>query len=76
MMVMKHCDRLCSVVVEVPSLETFKARLEHALGNCSSCGVPVHCRGVGLDGPQRSLPTQDSMIQLRTVHAVNTQILI
>ena len=22
----------------------------------SSCGVPVHCRGVGLDGPQRSLP--------------------
>ena len=23
----------------------------------SSCGVPVHCRGVGLDGFQRSLPT-------------------
>ena len=22
----------------------------------SSCGVPVHCRGVGLDSPQRSLP--------------------
>ena len=23
----------------------------------SSCAVPVHCRGVGLNGPQRSLPT-------------------
>ena len=30
----------------------------------SSCGVPVHCRGVGLDGPYRFFPTPrvDSII--------------
>jgi len=45
-------NRLPRDVVGAPSLETFKARLDQTLG-----GVPVHCRAVGLDGLQRSLPT-------------------
>ena len=41
---------LHSDVVDAPSPLTFKVRLEQALGNLISCGVPVHCRGVGLVG--------------------------
>ena len=37
-------------MVDAPTLETFKVRLDQALGNLISCGDPVHCRGVGLDG--------------------------
>lgn len=44
--------RLPGGVLGVPSLETIKVRLDQTLG-----GVPVHCRAVGLDGLQRSLPT-------------------
>ena len=36
-------------VVDVPSLEMFKVRLEQVLSNLISLvGVPVHCTGVGL----------------------------
>ena len=57
MRVVRHWNGLPSVVVDAPSLETFKARLDKALGNLSSCGVPVHYRGVGLDDPQKSFTT-------------------
>ena len=57
MRVVRHWNGLPGVVVDAPFMETFKARLDKALGNLSSCGVPVHCRGVGLDGPQRSFTT-------------------
>jgi len=42
----------------------------------SSCGVPAHCRGVGLGGPQRSLPTLRilwSYENLNVSLAINTQ---
>ena len=32
-MVVRHWNRLSSVVVDVPSLETFKVGLDQALGN-------------------------------------------
>lgn len=44
-------------VIDAPPLGAFKASLDKALGNLSSCGIPVHRRGVGLDGPQRSFTT-------------------
>jgi len=44
--------------VDAPSLETLKVRLDRALSTWWSCSVPVHCRGVGLGGLSRSLPTQ------------------
>ncbi len=44
-------------VIDAPPLGAFKASLDKALGNLSSCDVPGHCRGVGPDGLQRSLPT-------------------
>ncbi|KFR07244.1 hypothetical protein Y956_16632, partial [Nipponia nippon] len=33
MRVVKHWNRLCREVVDAPSLETFKARLDRALSN-------------------------------------------
>ena len=45
---------------EDPSLNAWKEFCIWA--TWSGCGVAVHCRAVGLDGPQRSLPTQDFMI--------------
>jgi len=37
-------------VVDAPSLETLKVRLDRALSTDPAVGVPVHCREVGLDG--------------------------
>jgi len=46
----RHWHRLPTEAVDAPSLETFKVRLDGALGTQSSRDVPVHCRGVGVDG--------------------------
>ena len=45
-------------MVAAPSLETFKERLDKGAGQHDlAVHVPVHCRGVGLDGLLRSLLT-------------------
>ena len=46
--VMTHWNRLPKEVVDVPSLEAFKARLDAALGTDPSLAVggPEHSRGV------------------------------
>jgi len=47
-------------VVDAPSLETFKVRLDGDSEQPNPVGdVPAHCRGFGLDDPWRSLPTQN-----------------
>lgn len=43
-------------VVDAPSLDVCKARLDGAWSSLG--GVPAPGRGVGPDDPQRSLPTQ------------------
>jgi len=45
--VMRHWHRLPRKVVDALSLETFKARLDRTPDR--AVGVPVHCRGIGLD---------------------------
>jgi len=53
--VTEHWNRLPREVVESPSLEIFKTRLDEVL--CSLLWVTLLQQGVGLDDPQRSLPT-------------------
>jgi len=48
-------NRLPREVVESPSLEIFKTRLDAVL--CSLLWVTLLRQGLGLDDPQRSLPT-------------------
>jgi len=52
---MEHWNRLPREVVESPSLEIFKTHLDEVL--CSLLWVTLLRQGVGLDDPQRSLPT-------------------
>jgi len=52
-------NRLPREVVESPCLEIFKTRLEKVL--CSLLWVTVPRQGVGLDDPQRSLPTPNNL---------------
>ena len=50
MRVVKHWHRLPREVVDAPSLETFKVRLDGSLSNLILFeDVPGHCRGVGVD---------------------------
>lgn len=45
------------------SLETFKIRLDQALRNLIELvGVPVDCRGVGLEDLWESHPTQNNSV--------------
>ena len=53
--VMEPWPRLPREVVESPSLEIFKTRLDKVL--CSLRWVTLLGQGVGLDDPQRSFPT-------------------
>jgi len=48
-------------VVDIPSLETFKVRLDQALGNLIWLWCPCSLQGVGLDGPQKAFPTLQSL---------------
>ena len=52
---MEPWNRLPRKVVESPSLEIFKTRLDAVL--CSLLWVTLLRHGVGLGDPQRSLPT-------------------
>jgi len=45
----RHWNGLPRGVVNAPSLETFKARMDGAMGNLTNCGVPVCCWGARLD---------------------------
>ena len=45
----KHWNKLLMEVVEAPSLETFKARLDGALSNLVSLKIFCLLQGVGLD---------------------------
>ena len=42
--------RLSREVVDTPSLEIIKVRLDGALSTDGAVGVPVQCRAIGLDG--------------------------
>jgi len=53
--VTEHWNRLPREVVDSPSLEIFKTRLDEFL--CSLLWVTLLQQGLGLDDPQRSLPT-------------------
>ena len=56
--VVKHWHRLPVGVVDAPSLETLRVRLDRAVSTDGAVGIPVHCRGVELDGLKSSLPSQ------------------
>jgi len=57
--VMEPWPRLPREVVESPSLEIFKPRLDAVL--CSLLWVTLLRQGVGLGDPQRSLPTPTTL---------------
>jgi len=47
-----------SCLVDAPSLETLKVRLDGALSTCSNYRCPCSVQGIEPDDLQRSLPTQ------------------
>jgi len=57
--VVKHWHRLPGEVVDAPSLETFKVRLDGVLSNLIQLKISLLVAGrVGLDGLERPLATQ------------------
>jgi len=56
--VVKCWQRLPREVFDAPSLETAQARLDGALSNLIWVKMSLLTAGVGLDGLQRSFPTQ------------------
>lgn len=63
MTVVKHWHKLPKEVVDVPSLEACKVRLDGSLNYLIWLKIPIHWRGVGLD----DLPTQSIPWLLNTV---------
>ena len=63
---MRHWYRLPREVVDVPSLETFKVRLNRALSTWSSCRCPLFMAGelepMAFRGPLQLKHFYDSMI--------------
>jgi len=68
--VMRHWHRLARDVVDAPSLEAFKARLDQALGSLMELWCPCALQGVGIDGSQE-VPSsfEDSMIFHRVLES-------
>jgi len=68
----KHWNRLLKEVVDAPSLEAFKARLEVALGSLVWWLAILHIAGgLKLDGhcgPFQPRPFYDSMTRQRAAH--------
>jgi len=58
MRVAKHWPRLPREVVDAPSLGIFQARLDGALSTLIQVKMSLLTAGFGLDGLERSLPTQ------------------
>ena len=52
-----HWNRLPKEVVDTPSLEVFKARLDGAVSNLVRGDVSAYSMGVGTRSPYTSLPT-------------------
>ena len=50
MKAVKHWLRLPSDVVDAPSLQTLRVRLDGALSTDGAVCAPAHCMGLGLDG--------------------------
>jgi len=48
--VVTHWNRLPKEVVDAPSVEAFRARLDLTLGSLVMVGDPAHSRGMKLDG--------------------------
>jgi len=68
MRVVRHWNRLPRGVIDASSLETFKSRLDEALGNLIwLCLSLFTAGGVGLNGLQRSLPTPRILSKYKTL---------